>query len=100
MRKEFLLEPKSIINLGHEEDSDSCRGAGSSFSGNKNPRESSRIWAKIPDGQSSSCEPEPTHNLSLGVTLGLNEVYPGYIPSIILNQAQSLKSVPERPALT
>ena len=48
MRKEFLLEPKSIINLGHEEDSDSCRGAGSSFSGNKNPRESSRIWAKIP----------------------------------------------------
>ena len=48
MRKEFLLEPKSIISLGHEEDPDSCRGAGSSFSGNKNPRESSRIWAKIP----------------------------------------------------
>ena len=48
MKKEFLLEPKSIISLGHEEDPDSCRGAESSFSGNKNPRESSKIWAKLP----------------------------------------------------
>ena len=48
MRKEFLLGPKTIISLGHEEDPDSRRGAESSFSGSKNPRESSRIWAKIP----------------------------------------------------
>lgn len=52
-------------------------------------------------GQSSSCEPEPTQCISLEVTLGLNEASSRLHPfSHTVNQAQSLKSVPERPVLT